>query len=230
MHMQSSTTTVSLIFDRTDFGPSNLSLPDRHCRSDPTDAPLPVDCTTAHSLRYANVPHNSFRPSTVLTDTWCSSGSSPPAHPRPKPGVSNDGERRRPQIHPLRHRDHRLRLDRDDRPGSQSVAGRRRRTKSSRRPSHHHRRRHRKFKRKKKENKNNEFHNPMKQISLLLPSSSLPPPLPLEPLTPAGRPLSAPLPGSSRASPHAHGNPRTNDRVAPSRSAPTSASNALASA
>ncbi|KAI3845089.1 hypothetical protein MKX03_035564 [Papaver bracteatum] len=72
MHMQLLKNGRVIIFDRIDFGRSNLSLPNGVCRH-PKDEVLKVDCT-AHSIEY-NVDDNTFRPLMVLTDTWCSSGS-----------------------------------------------------------------------------------------------------------------------------------------------------------
>nr|KJB38604.1 hypothetical protein B456_006G262800 [Gossypium raimondii] len=72
MHMQLLRNDRVIMFDRTDFGPSNLSLSNRKCRNDPTDTVLQVDCT-AHSVEY-NVFANKFRALTVQTDVWCSSG------------------------------------------------------------------------------------------------------------------------------------------------------------
>nr|XP_016434243.1 PREDICTED: WSC domain-containing protein ARB_07867-like [Nicotiana tabacum] len=71
MHMQLLYNNKVVIFDRTDFGPSNLSLPDGKCRYN--DEALDVDCT-AHSLLY-DVSSNTFRPLMVQTDVWCSSGA-----------------------------------------------------------------------------------------------------------------------------------------------------------
>ncbi|WCJ21794.1 glyoxal oxidase-related protein [Euphorbia peplus] len=71
MHMQVLKNNKVIIFDRTDFGLSNLSLPDGKCRFN--DDVVLVDCT-AHSVLY-DVASNTFRPLTILTDPWCSSGS-----------------------------------------------------------------------------------------------------------------------------------------------------------
>lgn len=60
-----------VIFDRTDFGPSNLTLPRGMCRHN--DKVMKVDCT-AHSVLY-DVATNTYRPLTVQTDVWCSSGA-----------------------------------------------------------------------------------------------------------------------------------------------------------
>ncbi|XP_042510708.1 aldehyde oxidase GLOX [Macadamia integrifolia] len=91
MHMQLLRNDKVIMFDRTDFGPSNLSLPTGHCRSDPNDVALTNDCT-AHSLLY-DIPSNSFRPLLVQTDTWCSSGSVLPNGTLVQIGGFNDGER-----------------------------------------------------------------------------------------------------------------------------------------
>lgn len=91
MHMQVLHNNKVIIFDRTDFGPSNLSLPYGHCRTDPYDKALKVDCT-AHSLLY-DIATNTFRPLTVQTDTWCSSGAVFPDGTLIQTGGYNDGER-----------------------------------------------------------------------------------------------------------------------------------------
>lgn len=79
-----------VIFDRTDFGPSNLSLPDGHCRSDPNELVLKIDCT-AHSILY-DVASNTFRPLTIQTDTFCSSGAVLPDGRLVQTGGYNDGD------------------------------------------------------------------------------------------------------------------------------------------
>nr|GEV17043.1 hypothetical protein [Tanacetum cinerariifolium] len=73
MHMQLLPNDRVIIFDRTDFKPSNILLPLGKCRSDPNDMALKRDCT-AHSFEY-DVSLNSIRPLMVLTDLWCSSGA-----------------------------------------------------------------------------------------------------------------------------------------------------------
>ncbi|ONK55111.1 uncharacterized protein A4U43_UnF7470 [Asparagus officinalis] len=80
-----------VIFDRTDFGRSNLSLPKGNCRHDPNDQALKVDCT-AHSIEY-NVGTNTYRPLTILTDTWCSSGTVNTDGFLIQTGGYNDGDR-----------------------------------------------------------------------------------------------------------------------------------------
>ncbi|KAI9169820.1 hypothetical protein LWI28_018136 [Acer negundo] len=71
MHMQVLNNDKVIIFDRTDSGPSNLTLLDNQCRQN--DDVLHLDCT-AHSVLY-DIASNTFRPLMVQTDTWCSSGS-----------------------------------------------------------------------------------------------------------------------------------------------------------
>ncbi|KAK6938919.1 Galactose oxidase-like, Early set domain [Dillenia turbinata] len=92
MHMQQLHDDSVIIFDRTDFGPSNLSLPAGKCRNDPNDQALTHDCT-AHSVKY-NVVSNTFLALEVLTDVWCSSGAAMPDGRLVQTGGFNDGERR----------------------------------------------------------------------------------------------------------------------------------------
>ncbi|XP_021759647.1 aldehyde oxidase GLOX-like [Chenopodium quinoa] len=91
MHMQLLNDDRVIIFDRTDFGESRLPLPNGHCRRDSNDEALQVDCT-AHSVEYDSL-SNTFRPLTVLTDTWCSSGATLPNGTLIQTGGFNDGER-----------------------------------------------------------------------------------------------------------------------------------------
>ncbi|KAH7671183.1 Galactose oxidase protein [Dioscorea alata] len=90
MHMQVLPGDKLLAFDRTDFGPSNISLPAGHCRQDPSDLALPTDCT-AHSI-LLDLPSLSLRPLSILTDTWCSSGSLLPNSSFFQSGGFNDGD------------------------------------------------------------------------------------------------------------------------------------------
>ncbi|KAB1203721.1 Galactose oxidase [Morella rubra] len=92
MHMQLLKNDRVVIFDRTDFGKSNLSLPNGQCRNDPNEKALKIDCT-AHSAEY-DVATNSFRALFVQTDVWCSSGSVMPDGSLIQTGGFNDGERR----------------------------------------------------------------------------------------------------------------------------------------
>ncbi|CAA6660588.1 unnamed protein product [Spirodela intermedia] len=91
MHMQLMRNDKVAMFDRTDFGASNLSLPGGRCRQDPLDTVLKKDCT-AHSLFY-DVSANAVAPLTVLTDTWCSSGAVLPDGTLLQSGGYNDGDR-----------------------------------------------------------------------------------------------------------------------------------------
>ncbi|KAA8529471.1 hypothetical protein F0562_033730 [Nyssa sinensis] len=71
MHMQLLYNNKVVIFDRTDFGTSNLTLPHGECRYN--DHAVKVDCS-AHSLVY-DVATNTYRPLMVQTNVWCSSGA-----------------------------------------------------------------------------------------------------------------------------------------------------------
>ncbi|TXG66700.1 hypothetical protein EZV62_007975 [Acer yangbiense] len=86
LHMQLLNNDRVIIFDRTDFGKSNLSLPDGKCRNDK------VDCT-AHSVEY-DVLSNRIRPLTVQTNVWCSAGVVTSDGSLTQAGGFNDGERR----------------------------------------------------------------------------------------------------------------------------------------
>ncbi|KAL6213563.1 hypothetical protein ACLB2K_013010 [Fragaria x ananassa] len=92
MHMQLLHNDRVVMFDRTNFGPSNLSLPNGVCRKNPNDTALKVDCT-AHSAEY-DVASNTVRPLFVFTDTWCSSGAVNPSGSLVQTGGSNEGEKR----------------------------------------------------------------------------------------------------------------------------------------
>lgn len=73
MHMTLTPANTVIMFDRTDYGPSQLKLPGGKCRNDSNDLALKVDCY-AHSIEL-DLATNSIRPLEVLTDTWCSSGA-----------------------------------------------------------------------------------------------------------------------------------------------------------
>ncbi|EYU36763.1 hypothetical protein ABFS82_14G297600 [Erythranthe guttata] len=90
MHIQLLNNDRVVIFDRTDFGSSNISLPAGKCRNDPNDTYSTVDCT-AHSVEY-DVVSNTVRPLTVQTDTWCSSGAVAPDGSLVQTGGYNDGD------------------------------------------------------------------------------------------------------------------------------------------
>ncbi|XP_068645925.1 aldehyde oxidase GLOX-like [Aristolochia californica] len=91
MHMQLLRNDRVVVFDRTDFGLSNLSLPAGKCRNDPNDTAVKHDCS-AHSVEY-DVLSNAFRPLMVLTDTWCSSGAVAPDGRLVQTGGFNDGDK-----------------------------------------------------------------------------------------------------------------------------------------
>ncbi|XP_022759206.1 aldehyde oxidase GLOX-like [Durio zibethinus] len=92
MHMQLLRNDRVVMFDRTDFGPSKLPLPNGKCRNVPSDAALKVDCT-AHSVEY-DVLTNKLRALMVQTNVWCSSGAITPDGNLVQTGGFNDGERR----------------------------------------------------------------------------------------------------------------------------------------
>ncbi|XP_043718830.1 aldehyde oxidase GLOX-like isoform X2 [Telopea speciosissima] len=91
MHMQLLNNDHVIIFDRTDFGPSNLTFPNGKCRNDLNDQALKQDCT-AHSVEF-DVLTNSIRPLMVQTDVWCSSGALYPDGRLIQTGGFNDGDR-----------------------------------------------------------------------------------------------------------------------------------------
>ncbi|KAM1635666.1 hypothetical protein ACFX13_013976 [Malus domestica] len=84
MHMQLLKNDRIILFDRTDFGKSNLSLPNGNCVN---------NYCTAHSAEFT-VQTNAVRPLTVLSDVWCSSGSMAPNGNLIQTGGFNGGERR----------------------------------------------------------------------------------------------------------------------------------------
>ena len=74
MHMQLLHNDRLILFDRTNFGPSNLTFPPGHpCRVNPQDVALPRGDCTVHSVEYS-VASNTFRALSIFTDTGCSSG------------------------------------------------------------------------------------------------------------------------------------------------------------
>lgn len=79
-----------IVFDRTDFCPSNPTLAGGRCRHERNDQALRVDCT-ALSVKY-NVAGNTFLPLTVLTNTWGSSGGLAADGRLIQTGGFNDGE------------------------------------------------------------------------------------------------------------------------------------------
>ncbi|GLJ35553.1 hypothetical protein SUGI_0714890 [Cryptomeria japonica] len=73
MHMTTTYKNTVVMFDRTNFGPSQLLLDNGRCRDNPQDQVLTHDCW-AHSIEY-NIATNTIRPLMIFTDTWCSSGA-----------------------------------------------------------------------------------------------------------------------------------------------------------
>ncbi|KAI3989555.1 hypothetical protein MKX01_031609 [Papaver californicum] len=78
-----------IMFDRTDFGQSKISLPEESCSKLVVDDK--TDCS-AHSVEL-NLVDRTVRPLTVLTDTWCSSGALGPDGMLMQSGGSNNGQR-----------------------------------------------------------------------------------------------------------------------------------------
>ncbi|MCL7027334.1 hypothetical protein MKW94_022614 [Papaver nudicaule] len=77
-----------IMFDRTDFGQSKISLPEERCVK---LADGRIDCS-AHSVEL-NLLDQTVRPLTVQTDTWCSSGALSSDGVLIQSGGSNRGER-----------------------------------------------------------------------------------------------------------------------------------------
>ncbi|KAK3231754.1 hypothetical protein Dsin_003635 [Dipteronia sinensis] len=90
MHMQLLNNDRVIIYDRTDFGLSNISLPDGKCRDDPYESVIKHDCT-AHSVEY-DVRNNMIRPLMIQTNVWCSSGAVMPDGSLIQTGGWNDGD------------------------------------------------------------------------------------------------------------------------------------------
>ncbi|KAI3915477.1 hypothetical protein MKW92_023559 [Papaver armeniacum] len=88
MHTQLLPNDRVIMFDRTDFGQSKITLPKERCRK---LADGRIDCS-AHSVEL-NLVNRNVRPLNVLTDTWCSSGALAPDGMLIQSGGSNDGER-----------------------------------------------------------------------------------------------------------------------------------------
>ncbi|KAD4888839.1 hypothetical protein R6Q59_034267 [Mikania micrantha] len=86
MHMQLLPNDRVVMYDRTDFGVSNISLPNGKCRPNSTDC-------SAHSVEY-DVGSNTIRPLMVLTNVWCSSGTLMPDGSLVQTGGWADGYRR----------------------------------------------------------------------------------------------------------------------------------------
>ncbi|KAE8717414.1 hypothetical protein F3Y22_tig00110045pilonHSYRG00012 [Hibiscus syriacus] len=70
MHKQLLRNDRVIMFDRTDFGPSNLLLPNGKCLNDPTDTALQLDCT-AHLVATNSGPSPSKPTSGAPRATSC---------------------------------------------------------------------------------------------------------------------------------------------------------------
>lgn len=92
MHMQLLKNDKVIIFDGLEVGPSNLSLPNRKCLHRSINDAIKTDCT-AHSISY-DVVSNTFRPLTLRTNTWCSSGFVNPDGTLIQTGGYGDGIRK----------------------------------------------------------------------------------------------------------------------------------------
>ncbi|GLJ35592.1 hypothetical protein SUGI_0715500 [Cryptomeria japonica] len=73
MHMTTTHLNTVVMFDRTNFGSSQILLDNGRCRDNPQDQVSTHDCS-AHSIEY-NVVTNNVRPLMIFNDTWCSSGA-----------------------------------------------------------------------------------------------------------------------------------------------------------
>ncbi|XP_062185516.1 aldehyde oxidase GLOX-like [Phragmites australis] len=94
MHMHLLHNDRVILFDRTNFGRSNLPFPPGHpCRVNPRDRVLPQGDCTAHSVEYS-VASNTFRALSIFTDTWCSSGYVAPDGTLVQNGGWEDGYRK----------------------------------------------------------------------------------------------------------------------------------------
>ncbi|CAK7346264.1 unnamed protein product [Dovyalis caffra] len=92
LHMQLLNNDRVVIYDRTDFGLSNISLPDGKCRNDSSELVVKHDCT-AHSVEY-DVLAKKIRPLMVQTNVWCSSGAVFPDGRLIQTGGFRDGDRK----------------------------------------------------------------------------------------------------------------------------------------
>nr|CAD1832647.1 unnamed protein product [Ananas comosus var. bracteatus] len=99
MHMQLLHNDRVVIFDRTDFGPSNLSLPDGRCRHDPNDRALTTDCT-AHSVELAAA--RGPTAAAALPSARSLSSPTPGAPPAPSPPTAPRPDRRLQRRRPRR--------------------------------------------------------------------------------------------------------------------------------
>ncbi|KAH0875959.1 hypothetical protein HID58_073321 [Brassica napus] len=98
MHSQLLINDRVIMYDRSNFGPSKISLPNGTCRDSPNDSVSKRDCT-AHSIEY-DVALNRVRPLTVQSNTWCSSGGVTPDGTLLQTGGDKDGERKARLFYP----------------------------------------------------------------------------------------------------------------------------------
>ncbi|KAH7280584.1 hypothetical protein KP509_36G004100 [Ceratopteris richardii] len=91
MHMTLTSANTVIMYDRTDYGPSQLNLPDGRCREDLNDLALTTDCY-AHAIEF-DIATNTIRALEVLTDSWCSSGAFLADGTLVSTGGWNDGSR-----------------------------------------------------------------------------------------------------------------------------------------
>ncbi|KAJ4909265.1 glyoxal oxidase-related protein [Raphanus sativus] len=98
MHSQLLINDRVIMYDRSNFGPSKISLPNGACRDSPNDVVSRRDCT-AHSIEY-DVASNSIRPLTILSNTWCSSGGVTPDGALLQTGGDKEGERKARMFYP----------------------------------------------------------------------------------------------------------------------------------
>lgn len=73
MHMATMHTDKVILFDRTNFGKSQIALPNGTCRNNPKELYVKHDCT-AHSVEYDSLT-DAIRPLSLYSDTLCSSGA-----------------------------------------------------------------------------------------------------------------------------------------------------------
>ncbi|KAF3636617.1 hypothetical protein FXO37_25372 [Capsicum annuum] len=90
VHIQLLRNNKVVIFDTTDFGRSNHSLPGGHYLYDPNDM---VSCEDyySHSIVY-DIGSNTFWALMLQTDPWCSSGAVLPNGTLVQTGGYNDGD------------------------------------------------------------------------------------------------------------------------------------------
>ena len=98
MHSQLLINDRVIMYDRSNFGPSKISLPSGACRDSPNDVVSKRD-STAHSIEY-DVAFNSIRPLTIESNTWCSSGGVTPEGALLQTGGDKEGERKARMFYP----------------------------------------------------------------------------------------------------------------------------------